>query len=166
MTYAFQIKTNMCKKVLNNMLKSTKGCLWIVETITILSKGLNIIQNNLYSHQVLHIWKLWLNYLTAAFHGYDPLAFWRLIPQLHVHRSTFHNVCVNCTVFSSYHSIALHQNYICVNTTDMLAFMWKTKCNTCKKFRGFQVIHKPGVRNKNTTLMWFAAVYFSFFFRR
>ena len=33
-----------------------KGCLKIIETIAILSKRLNIILNNLHSHQVLHIW--------------------------------------------------------------------------------------------------------------
>ena len=42
------------------------------ETITILSKGLIIIKNNLHSH---HIWDLWLNYPTVAFNGYDPVAF-------------------------------------------------------------------------------------------
>ena len=39
------------------------------------SKRLNIIQNNLHSHQVLHIWVLGLNYLTAVFNGYEPVAF-------------------------------------------------------------------------------------------
>ena len=48
--------------------------------ITILSKGLNVIQNNLHSHQVLYIWGLGLNYLTASFNGYDPVAFIRLTP--------------------------------------------------------------------------------------
>ena len=56
----------------------------IIETITILSKGLNVIQNNLHSHQVLHIWGLGLNYLTASFNGYHPVAFLRLIPPLPV----------------------------------------------------------------------------------
>ena len=51
----------------------------IIETITILSKGLNVIQNNLHSDQVLHIWGLGLNYLTASFNGHDPVAFLRLI---------------------------------------------------------------------------------------
>ena len=38
-------------------------------------KRLNIIQNNLHSHQVLHIWVLGLNYLIAVFNDYDPVAF-------------------------------------------------------------------------------------------
>ena len=45
------------------------------ETIAILSKGLYIIQPNLHSHQVQHIWDLWLNYPTVAFNEYDPVAF-------------------------------------------------------------------------------------------
>ena len=68
----------------------------IIETITILSKGLNVIQNNLHSHQVLHIWGLGLNYLTASFNGYDPVAFLRLLPPLP--RGTTHYVDVHCTV--------------------------------------------------------------------
>ena len=40
-----------------------------------LSKGLNIIQINLHRHLVLHIWDLGLNDLTAAFNGYDSVAF-------------------------------------------------------------------------------------------
>ena len=68
----------------------------IIETITILSKGLNVIQNNLRSHQMLHIWGLGLNYLTASFNGYDPVAFLRLIPPLP--RSTTHYVDVHCMV--------------------------------------------------------------------
>ena len=43
-----------------------------------------------------YIWGLGLNYLTATFHGYDPLAFLRLIPPLP--RSTSHYVDVHCTV--------------------------------------------------------------------
>ena len=57
------------------ILASYEGCLEIIETITIFSKRLNIIQNNLHSHQVLHIWVLGLNYLTAVFNGYYPVAF-------------------------------------------------------------------------------------------
>ena len=38
-----------------------------------------------------------LNYLTAAFYGYGPVAFLRLIPPLH--RSTSHNVGIHCTLF-------------------------------------------------------------------
>ena len=52
-----------------------EGCPLIFETITILSKGPYIIQNNLHSHQVQHIWDLWLNYPTVAFNGYNPVAF-------------------------------------------------------------------------------------------
>ena len=33
----------------------------IIEAITILSIGLNVIQNNLHSHQLLHIWGLGMN---------------------------------------------------------------------------------------------------------
>ena len=51
-----------------------EGCLEIIETITSFSKQPNIIQKT-YSHQVLHIWALWLNYLTAIFNGYDPVDF-------------------------------------------------------------------------------------------
>ena len=51
----------------------------IIETITIMSKGVDIIQSNLHSHQALHIWGLGLNYLTASFNGYDPVDL-RLIP--------------------------------------------------------------------------------------
>ena len=51
-----------------------EGCSEIIETIAIFSKRLNIIQNNLHSHQVLHIWVLGLNYLTAVFDGYDSVA--------------------------------------------------------------------------------------------
>ena len=80
-----------------------EGCPWIFETITILSKGLHIIQNNLHSHQAQHIWDLWLNYPIVAFNGYDPVAFWRFIPPLH--RSTSHYVCVNCTVFLIYYCL-------------------------------------------------------------
>ena len=67
----------------------------IIETITILSKGLNVIQNNLHSHQVLHIWGLGQN-LNTSLNGYDPVAFLRLIPPLP--RSTTHYVDVHCTV--------------------------------------------------------------------
>ena len=52
-----------------------EGCSEIIESIAIFSKRLNIIQNNLHSHQVLQIWDLGLNYLTAVFNGYDPVAF-------------------------------------------------------------------------------------------
>ena len=54
-----------------------EACSEIIETIAILSKGRSII------HQVLYIWGLVLNYLIAAFNGYDPVAFLRLIPPLH-----------------------------------------------------------------------------------
>ena len=47
----------------------------IIETIAIFAKRLNIIQNNLHSHQVLHLWVLGLNYRTAVFNGYDSVAF-------------------------------------------------------------------------------------------
>ena len=73
-----------------------EGCLEIIETITILSKGLNVIQNNLHSRQVLHIWGLGLNYLTPFFNGYDPVAFLRLIPPLP--RSTTYYVNIHCSV--------------------------------------------------------------------
>ena len=59
---------------------SYEGCPWFFETITILSKGLHIIQNNLHSHQAQPIWDLWLNYPTVAFNDYDPVAYWRFIP--------------------------------------------------------------------------------------
>ena len=52
-----------------------EGCSEIIETIAIFSNRLNIIRNNLHSHQVPHIWDLGLNYLTAVFNGYDPVAF-------------------------------------------------------------------------------------------
>ena len=68
----------------------------IIETITILSKGLNVIQTNIYSHDVLHIWGLGLNYLAASFNAYYLVAFLRLIPSLP--RSTSHYVDVHCTV--------------------------------------------------------------------
>ena len=68
----------------------------IIETVTILSKGLNVIQNNLHSHQVLHIWGLGLNYLTAFFNDYDPVVFLRLIPPLP--QSKTHYVDIHCTV--------------------------------------------------------------------
>ena len=41
-----------------NMSVTYEGRSEIIETITILSKGLNVIQNNLRSHQVTHIWVL------------------------------------------------------------------------------------------------------------
>ena len=71
-------------------------CSEITETITFLSIGLNLIQNNFQSHQVQHIWGLGLNYLTASVNGYDPVAFLRLITPLH--RSASHYVDVHCTV--------------------------------------------------------------------
>ena len=52
-----------------------EDCSEIIETIASLSKRLNIIQDNLHNQQVLHIWDLGLNYLTAASYGYDPVAF-------------------------------------------------------------------------------------------
>ena len=69
----------------------------------ILSKGLNVIQNNLHSYQVLHIWDLGLNYLTASFNGYDPVAFLRLIPPLS--RSTSHYINVHSTVSLIYYPL-------------------------------------------------------------
>ena len=54
-----------------------EGCSEIIETITIFSKGLNVIQNNLHSHQVLYIWGLGLNYLTDSFNGYNLVAFFK-----------------------------------------------------------------------------------------
>ena len=59
-----------------------EGCSETIDTITILSKGLDVIQNNLHIHQVLHIWGLGLNSLTAFLNGYAPVAFLRLIPPL------------------------------------------------------------------------------------
>ena len=85
---------------LNLTAKKYEGCLEIIETITILSKGLNAIQNNLYSHQVLRIWGLGLNYLTAIFNGYDPVAFLRLIPPLAWSTSDYADV--HCTVLIYY----------------------------------------------------------------
>ena len=73
-----------------------EGCLEITETIAIFSKRLNIIQTNLHSHQVPHIWVLGLNYLTAIFNGYDPVAFQRLIPPLH--RSMSQNIGIHCKI--------------------------------------------------------------------
>ena len=66
------------------VLELYEGCSEIIETIAILSKGLIVIQNNLQSHQVLHIWGLGLNYFTASFNGYDPVAFLRLTPPLYL----------------------------------------------------------------------------------
>ena len=83
-----------------------EACSEIIETITILSKRLNIIQNSLHSHQVLHIWSIGLNYLTAAFNGYDPVAFLRLITPLH--RSMSHNVGIHCTISSIYYRLNEH----------------------------------------------------------
>ena len=75
----------------------------IIETITVLSKGLNVIQNNPHSHRVLHVWGLGLNYLTASFNGYDPVAFLRMIPLLPL--STSYYVDVHCTVSLIYHHL-------------------------------------------------------------
>ena len=66
-----------------------EGCPWMFETIIILSKGLDIIQNK------LHIWYLGLNYLIAAYSGYESGTFWRFIPP--VRRSTPHSASVYCT---------------------------------------------------------------------
>ena len=61
-------------------------------------------------------------------------------------------------------SIAFHQIFICVNNTDTLLCMSKTKGNNCTtEFRDI-MLYKPGLHNKNNTLMRFAAVYFSYFF--
>ena len=60
-------------------------------------------------------------------------------------------------------SKALHQIFICVNKTDTLAWIWKTKWNKCKKYRDVR-LYKSGVRSKDNTLMWFAFEYFSYFF--
>ena len=60
-------------------------------------------------------------------------------------------------------SIVLHQNCICINNTDTLACMCKTKWNKHKKLR-YVRLYKPGVRNKNNTLLWLAAVHFSYLF--
>ena len=80
-----------------------KGCSEIIETITVLSKGMNVIQNNLHSYQVLHIWGLGLNYLTVSFDGYDPVAILRLISPLPC--STSHYVDVHCTVSLMYYRL-------------------------------------------------------------
>ena len=99
---------------------TNEACSKIIETITILSKRLNIIQNNLHSHQLLHIWGIGLNDLTAACNGYDPVAFLRLIPPLH--QSMSHNVGVHCTVSLIYCRLNEHTSInsfasklICVN---------------------------------------------------
>ena len=83
-----------------------EACSEIIETTTISSKRLNIIQNSLHSHHVLHIWGIGLNYLTASFNDYDPVAFLRLIPPLH--RSTSHNVGVHCIISSIYYRLNEH----------------------------------------------------------
>ena len=141
-------------------------CPWIFETITILSKGLHIIQINLHNHLVQHNMG-WL-IPPLPLNGYDPVAFWRLIPPLQ--RSTSHYVGVNCTFFLIYYSLnanatinSFASNIICVKTTDTLAFMWKNKWNKCKKYRDIRQ-YKPAVRNQNNTLMRVTAVYFSWFF--
>ena len=91
------LKTNDTSK---NFWRVYEGRSEIIETITIFSKGLNVIQNDLHSHQVLHIWGLGLNYLTVSFNGYDLVASLRLIPPLP--RSTSHYVDVDCTASSIY----------------------------------------------------------------
>ena len=68
------VTANQCTRGTTNRFSSYtlfyKDCSEIIETITILSKGLNVIQKKLHSHQVLHcIWGLGLNYLTASFNG-------------------------------------------------------------------------------------------------
>ena len=55
---------------------------------------------------MLHICDPGLNYLTAAFDGYDPVASLRLVPILH--RSTSHNVGVDCIVFLIYYRLNEH----------------------------------------------------------
>ena len=97
-----------------------EGCQWIFETLAILSKGKNIIQINLHSHQVLHIWDLVLNYLIAAFNGYDSVAFWRLISPLH--RSTSHNVGVSSTSVLIY--FLLHAHAI-INYFASKCYLWQ-----------------------------------------
>ena len=123
---------------------------------------------NLHSHLVLHIWDLGLIYLTAAFNGYDSVAFRRLIPPLH--QSTSHNVGINSTGVLIYYRLNAHDiinNFSskCYlwNNNDTTACMWKTKSNACKKFRDIRH-YKSGLRNKNNTFMWFAGVYFSHLF--
>ena len=100
--------------------KAYKGCPWIFETLAILSKGLNIIQINLHSHLVLHIWDLGLNYLTAAFNGYDSVAFWRLTPPLH--QSMSHSVGVNSTGVLLYYCLTAHA---IINNFASKRYLWQ-----------------------------------------
>ena len=78
----------------------------IIETITILSKRTERHSKqptSSYRHQVLNIWGLGLNYLTASFNCYDPVPFLRLIPPLPW--STSHYVDVHCTVSLIYYRL-------------------------------------------------------------
>ena len=63
--------------VTNDWCITYEGCSEIIETISILSNGLKIIQNNLHSATYMGSWT---DSLTASFNRYDPIAFLRLIP--------------------------------------------------------------------------------------
>ena len=49
--------------------------------------------------------------------------------------------------------------FICVNKTDALAWMWKTKLNKCKKLNDIR-LYKSAKWNKDNTLMCFADNFF------
>ena len=80
-----------------------EACSEIIETITILSKGLNVFQNSLQCYIQECIWGLRLNYLAASFNGYDLVAFLRLIPPLP--RGVSHYVDIQCTVSLIYYGL-------------------------------------------------------------
>ena len=112
---------------------------------------------------------LGLNYLTASFNGYDPVAFLRLIPPLP--QSTSHYFDVHCTVSLIYYRLngqatinSFASKSICTNNTDTLACMWKTKWYKCKKKIRDIRLYKSSVQKRNTTLIWFTDVSFSNFF--
>ena len=49
--------------------------------------------------------------------------------------------------------------FICVNKTDTLAWMWKTKLNKSKTFNDIR-LYMSGKQNKDDTLMWLADNFF------
>ena len=65
------------------------------------------------------------------------------------------------TYYSKHNKILSPKTFIPVNNTDTEACMWKIKLNKCNKFKDIR-LYKPCVQNKNT--LWFAAMYFSYFF--
>ena len=115
---------------------------------------------------MIHLWDVGLNYLTATFNDYDLVALWRLIPHHIGARPITLALIAQFSWFTlvqmhTLQSITLHQNFSCVNNTDAVACMWENQWNNSKKIRDISQ-YKPGVRNKNNALIWFAAVYFSY----